>query len=160
MDVRYAAGLFDGEGSVGVYSHRFQLTITNTHRGVLEGLRELFGVGSVLTQRSVPGRRVVYVWVVTNRAAVQKVLSLLRPFLIIKAEKADEVLAMAALPTKQDLNALGCVECGGPVVARRLCRSHYQRVSRRRLTAVCGCGASMDSRSTRCRRCFESAKNV
>jgi hypothetical protein len=99
-DVAWAAGFFDGEGSVsllwrqgnrrhgqvpasrGKWWH-LQLTLTNTDVESLQKFREVMGVGNVYPRKIVDGRRQVYFWVATSLAA-EVALKALLPYLVTK----------------------------------------------------------------------------
>jgi len=102
----YAAGLFDGEGSVAItYSkrtgseqryHRLQISVTNTDPRVLVWLRDRFGgcitnvrLGANTRQR--PSAR----WQTSLRRA-EAFLRAVRPYLVIKGEQADVAVALRA----------------------------------------------------------------
>lgn len=98
----YVAGLFDGEGCIIMYDRgyggRVQLraTITNTHEGVIEWLRENVARGTVITKHyDGPGQehyKTGYTWQVYGQNAVFFLEQLL-PFLIIKRERALEAIS-------------------------------------------------------------------
>lgn len=108
MEVAYAAGVFDGEGSVGVYRaskpgyHSVKLAVVGTHRPMIEGIANHFGVGLFTTQKrqaiqQAPSGPVYgkqgWRWSVTSRADVSSVGEQLLPYLIEKHEQMEIVLA-------------------------------------------------------------------
>ena len=107
-DIAYIAGLFDGEGDFGVNNYkatkngatyaRVKLRISNTDRGVLEWVRDTVGAGSIAAESNKtnpkwkPIWRTCFRYSLYNRNAVA-LLKAMRPFLKIKAAKADTLLA-------------------------------------------------------------------
>lgn len=102
VDKAYAAGLFDGEGSVqipfpkntnGVRYHKLQVSVANTDPRPLLWLKERFG-GDVSHLLRIPktGTKPGLRWACGNRIAAA-FLEAVRPYLIIKAEQTDIALA-------------------------------------------------------------------
>lgn len=101
MGAEYAAGLFDGEGSViinrnGANSGTYSLCCTMhlTHHDTLAALHATFG-GSLNTVKRTVARRQMWSWRVTGPAAVA-FLQAVQPFLRIKSEQAAIGLAFRA----------------------------------------------------------------
>jgi hypothetical protein len=101
LSLEYIAGLFDGEGSISIYAagagvrHRpspyycLQITITNSHEGVLRAVRESLGCGVIVAVKGgKASRRLCFGWVVSSKAA-GRVLALLLPYLVIKRQRAE-----------------------------------------------------------------------
>lgn len=105
LDLRYAAGLFDGEGHVAIQraSHRnwyLRSGISMTYRPIIECLRAQFGGCLSVNDYNVRthGRRLLFSWTVTGKGAVG-FLESVRPHLHVKAAEVDLVLEyMAARP--------------------------------------------------------------
>lgn len=107
----YAAGFFDGEGTVyaairnnsGRPSPTIMVTITNTVREPLDRLHAKWG-GSIFLDRSKkPNQQDKYQWTVAAKKA-RPFLEAMLPHLIIKrevAETAIEMCALMALPHKE-----------------------------------------------------------
>lgn len=105
-EIAYVAGLFDGEGDCRIQPYRATKNgarylrvvarIHNTDRRCLDKVKEIFGYGWVgLSYRAGAHKRALrdcYQFVVTNTTA-QSFLLALRPFLVVKAEKVDEILS-------------------------------------------------------------------
>jgi len=104
----YFAGLFDGEGTIGIYSvHKrnwyARLALVGTHKPMIEECQKFFKVGSVRTQKrqvthKTPTKEYVYCkqgwrWLVTNKKDIKDILEKIAPFLIEKKEQAEIVLA-------------------------------------------------------------------
>lgn len=95
ISIAYAAGIFDGEGSISIgRSHRYKTftmlaQIINSDLRVIEWFKEKFG-GYVWT-RSRKGKKehhyTIYTWAVSARAGAD-FLGILLPYLIIKREQA------------------------------------------------------------------------
>lgn len=116
--VAYSAGLFDGEGTVGVYRVKngrktisgktvywtTRLTITGTYRPVIEKLHSFFKYGSVSLQKRqkkhrTPGKiydselcKQCWRWQITNKNNIKDFINQIRPLLMEKAEQVDIVL--------------------------------------------------------------------
>jgi hypothetical protein len=100
VECAWFAGMFDGEGSI-VQTQRkrtpegsFRIQITNTVIEVLEQAEKFTGVGRVNVQyrkNQNPRHSVAYTWTVAAGPALE-ILRQIRPWLIVKAERADAVL--------------------------------------------------------------------
>lgn len=107
IDIAYIAGLFDGEGDVGIYSYKAtkngkrypKLTarIHNTNKQALDWTREKIGFGLVCADRKGvkesgnAARKQCYVYIVAHRMA-RNFLKLVQDYLIIKKDKVACVL--------------------------------------------------------------------
>jgi hypothetical protein len=99
----WMAGLFDGEGSVGIYSkiekaravspaHFVQLQVAMAHKPTLDRFAKEFGVGNVNKRASkVKPQKQMWAWQVSGPVA-ETVLSMLYPFLFTKRAEASVVL--------------------------------------------------------------------
>jgi hypothetical protein len=105
-DLGYLAGIFDGEGSViinlGTTRHRgeghapayqLQVTISNTHRGLMEWIHA--SLGGSLTAHKFDRALVCHNWKMTD-ARAGEFLELLLPFLRVKREQAEVGIAFRA----------------------------------------------------------------
>lgn len=96
-DIRYLAGLFDGEGTLGVYKqkttgYRRTAGITNTYMPVLEAFRSRFG-GNIYPQRkATTTHKATWGWELQNGPEIMLFLYKIRPHLTIKAEQVDVML--------------------------------------------------------------------
>jgi hypothetical protein len=96
------AGLFDGEGSIIRARNRtaghFRIQVYNCVRPLLERIVEYTGVGYI-RERSVtnPRHSPSWVWDVGAAEALE-ILRQVRPWLIVKAERADAVLSGKTFP--------------------------------------------------------------
>jgi hypothetical protein len=98
--VAYIAGLFDGEGSIGIYpcgpsgynrrGYHLFVTLTQKDRRILDALKTTFG-GSVQRANTCHHWRLY-----ANDAA--EFLRLLRPYLILKREQAELAVMFQRLP--------------------------------------------------------------
>lgn len=94
----WAAGLFDGEGCVGIYRRslkamtpvfREKLHLSMTHEATVRKFCEIMGVGAVSFRRSRRKKwRPVWVWQTSNHQA-QIALERLLPFLVTKRAEAE-----------------------------------------------------------------------
>lgn len=70
----WAAGFFEGEGSIGIVSGsrwRISLHVTNTDLERLELFREIVGGGAIATRSPIPGRKLVYQWQAYSETAIR-----------------------------------------------------------------------------------------
>lgn len=130
MESAYAAGVFDGEGSVGLYKvtngksdksyWSVKLAIVGTHRPMMEGLANHFGIGTFTTQKRQAVRRMPngaetlgkqgWKWTVTSKADVSAVLREILPYLIEKREQAEAILRYCEGDLDGDTAARMCKE--------------------------------------------------
>ena len=88
-ELAYAAGLFDGEGSISLArqrnnrSHSPQVAVASNGCEVLRWLQKLFGGSIVTKQPRKPAHSVSYDWRLTDRRALT-FLHLIRPYLVIE----------------------------------------------------------------------------
>lgn len=87
-EVAYFAGLFDGEGSIGIYGSKYKASVANTDPRPLFRLKELFGGNVRRADARVTCPSVVWAWEVSGDKA-QRFVTVLYPDLIIKKEQAD-----------------------------------------------------------------------
>lgn len=99
-ELAYIAGIVDGEGSISLFSgytnktHVYPVVkVANTDRKLIDWLRDTVGVGAVYHSRSRNGCKDVYHWHVASAEAYE-LLCQIRPYLIIKAHRADVVTAL------------------------------------------------------------------
>jgi hypothetical protein len=110
MNDAYAAGLFDGEGLIGVYpvdekNWGVKLQLVGAYRPMIEAVSEYFGVGSFgIQKRQMMHRAGDYAyeagqckqgwrWFVTSRKEVELVGKRIYPFLIEKRDQMQVALA-------------------------------------------------------------------
>jgi hypothetical protein len=88
-ELAYAAGLFDGEGSVTLVRHREsrshspQVSIASNDYEVVFWFKERFAGSIVTKQPRMPNHSVSYDWRLTDRRALA-FLKLIRPYLVIE----------------------------------------------------------------------------
>lgn len=93
----WLAGFFDGEGCIQVPKVGIDVSIAGTERAVIEAIQTKLGVGTITeVTYDRPEWRTKYHWRVRNYPQAQMVLRMMRPFLTIKAAKADEALVRTA----------------------------------------------------------------
>jgi len=98
-ELAYAAGLFDGEGSISLVrqknnrSHSPQVAVASNDYEVLEWFQKRFGGSIVTKQPRMPTHSVSYDWRLTDRRALT-FLQLIRPYLVIerKIQRIDLLL--------------------------------------------------------------------
>ena len=103
--VGWAAGLFDGEGCISAtfqpYAH-LQVSVANSHRRALEWFRVVVGSGKVyMIGKPTRKTRTKWQWRIGSRADVERVLSLLLPFLVIKRMEAKATLSFLKRSAKR-----------------------------------------------------------
>lgn len=91
LDVRYLAGLFDGEGNVGMVPKEsgfyLRVGISNTHKGVLDEIMDQFG-GKINTRKPKGKCKECHQWVATYGPAL-RFLEAVKPHLVIKKKQAE-----------------------------------------------------------------------
>jgi len=111
----YIAGLVDGEGSLMMYTRmdsngkyiqsNFELSITNTHKRVLEEIHAFYGAGKVsLRSKATPTHQAVYAYRITKKSAIRTIVNDILPFLRIKLPQA--VLMLECLDIIKDSKQL------------------------------------------------------
>jgi hypothetical protein len=99
----YVAGIIDGEGCIRLKTIQGQpvpvLSVTNTDLRLIIRLQEWFG-GYVWTQKqSIGNGKIRYSWQVAARKATAVLVATL-PYLLLKVEQAEIVLAVQAMKRK------------------------------------------------------------
>lgn len=120
-DCAWFAGLFDGEGSIILTQRRrvsggsVKITITNTNHEILERVREVTGMGVI---RENPKRAAHHLdqwtWEVASAANLE-ILRQVRPWLIVKADRADAAIAGESFPRQSRWDSI-YPESAGSVV--------------------------------------------
>ena len=100
-ELAYLAGIVDGEGSIGIGKNKSKptwkprfcgyLCVSNTSMPLVEWIADLLG-GTIIIQKaqSPLSKKKQYLWKLTAWRAVE-VIRAIRPYLIIKARRADAV---------------------------------------------------------------------
>ena len=111
-DYAYLAGLFDGEGSVGIYERKdslfpsIQLVIQMTDIKDVRDLYELFGFGSFSTfQRD--GRKEVGIWKISKRSDLQMIIPRMLPYSRVKYSQLELMLDFCELCDNQTSGRVG-----------------------------------------------------
>lgn len=97
-DLRFAAcaGLFDGEGCIGMYpvknGYVVTLRVSMTRIETLERMNALFGAGTLKKYGPRPGRMPYWVWFCGAKSDVTRILKQLKPHLDLKAHEASLAL--------------------------------------------------------------------
>ena len=104
----YFAGLFDGEGTIGIYAvHKnnwcARLALVGTYKPMIEECQKFFKVGSIRTQKrqvthKTPTKEYAYCkqgwrWLVANKKDIKYILEKIAPFLIEKKDQVEIVLS-------------------------------------------------------------------
>lgn len=142
VDIAWAAGLFEGEGSICIFEQKhnvlplIRVSIQMTDRDVVERFVQIMGCGRVTGEHRF-GRehhKPTYRWHIGNRADVERIVLMLLPYLgERRSAKAREALAEIAR-----LDHV-CRTCGKTFRARRLdmvccstkCRNRWHYLNRR-----------------------------
>ena len=99
-DWAYIAGILDGEGCLHYNKKKNgklypKISVGNTHKGLCEWLQMILGGGFYFQDRSDRKNwNDAWMWVQTSGAAVYTILSKCLPYLIIKKNKAIEILQL------------------------------------------------------------------
>ena len=101
-EIGYLAGLFDGEGCVGYYSrstkgvpyHSASLHICMTDKRAPEWIMNTVGYGKISVSEKPGNNRTVYSWQLCNKPQIQEVLRMIRPYLVVKADQVDALMAL------------------------------------------------------------------
>lgn len=124
----YVAAFLDGEGSIMTQETKGKLYIrcalTNTHKGVLLAIQKRMNYGIIYeAKRSEWGRKPGFHLYINSFKQNEDFLRMIRPYLIIKADKADKALAIiesrkAAIDVYKERNRLIMleIEAGVPQV--------------------------------------------
>lgn len=94
MELAWAAGLFDGEGSIGFYDRTIMLTVVNCHTELLERFAKAVGSPPHGSIRLRPSKRIEhrdsYAYVLRRHEEVEEVVNRLWSYLC--APKQDQIL--------------------------------------------------------------------
>lgn len=109
VDTAYIAGFFDGEGCVGYYNasqtqsrrpayFHISVNICNIDPCVIKWIATVTGIGKAkITRFKDKKRRTAYQWQIGKKADVIIFLNVIRPYLKVKANQVDVVLAHLTL---------------------------------------------------------------
>lgn len=116
----YLAGLIDGEGTITIYKHRqhqrptFQfrprIVVTNTSMPLMQSLIRDYGGSIILNYRREGKNKPCFLWRVFSQADIERVITGVRPYLIIKAAHADLMMRFIDLRKSVGRAAYGKVE--------------------------------------------------
>lgn len=92
----WAAGLFDGEGSIGLQyegsrsekSLRLRMRLMMTDAEAVERFRAIVSAGTLTVQQRTDGRKTSHCWFLQEREALLRVLVALSPYLVVKRWEA------------------------------------------------------------------------
>lgn len=108
----YAAGIVDGEGTIGIwkearsknssgYRYRVALEVSNTKEQLIDWLAAQFGGFKAKVANETDNHKPLWKWRCTT-SEVPRVLSLIEPYLVIKKEQAGLVKQFVELQVKFD----------------------------------------------------------
>jgi len=96
MDWSYLAGFIDGEGSIIIKPPRVRLYIGNTHRGILEEIRDFVDCGKVydinMENKSKKWSK-QYGWTIGNHLDVLRILEGLKGKLVVKKDLCEKAIS-------------------------------------------------------------------
>lgn len=141
-DIAWAVGLFEGEGCIMFFKQKHhvlthvRLALAMTDKDVVDRFCRIVECGKVSPEqrRPKPNHKSVYVWQISNRHDVERILLAFRPwFGERRTAKADALLAEIATLNRE------CRHCAAPFRARRLdmwfcgtrCRNQWNYLNRR-----------------------------
>lgn len=104
----YTAGIIDGEGCVRIAKikkknplhstqYLLRVSVKMTDLPLLEWLKLQWG-GNIYKKKLVPGRKQQWDWVIQAKAA-RDVLSLIRPYTMVKSQQIDVAMSLILSPT-------------------------------------------------------------
>lgn len=110
LDLKYVAGLVDGEGSIFIhkqidrrlrhYLYYLRLAVSNTYRPILYLLKDQFGgsIKEIIFPKD-KNYKTAYIWALASRSAFE-FIKLIQPYLIIKKEQAKLATKFQKIKTK------------------------------------------------------------
>lgn len=96
--IAWAAGLFEGEGYVGLTRRQCNISISSTDLDVLEKFHKVVGVGSVFQCKQVEGHKTFWRWKAGTRAAVAHLFELFSPYLCYRRTQTFKDVLSRATP--------------------------------------------------------------
>jgi len=91
-DIIYSAGIFDGEGHIGVNEkRRIQVRVVNSSKELVDYFRGVWG-GIIYTRKVKETDRTAYDFILSSKEEVTNFIKLVYPYLIVKKEQVDKVL--------------------------------------------------------------------
>ena len=93
FDWAYLAGVIDGEGSILIRDRSVRVRVVNTNYELVHWIAQHFR-GAVYTEQRDHPRKRSYTWVLAAREPVRELLREVRPWLIVKADRADQALEL------------------------------------------------------------------
>jgi hypothetical protein len=119
----YLAGIIDGEGTITIIKNnrkqrngkeyfysRPVVTVANTSYSLLDYLTSL-GIGGFSTdKRKVEGQKQAFQWCLSSVNAVYTVLKAIYPYLVIKKDRADEVMSWIGETWKDEPNLMEMIQ--------------------------------------------------
>jgi hypothetical protein len=105
IDLAWAAGIFDGEGTIvaqrGQRRHySLAIRVGMTHEATISHLADIFGVGTISTVQQ-KGKRRVWAWSAGCKKAGE-VLEMMMPYLVTKREQAKYAMMIRATVQKSN----------------------------------------------------------
>lgn len=93
--IAWAAGLFEGEGSISVEHNKIRVTIEMTDRDVLEKIQEIFGGSLYDLKIRAPHYKPSYKWMLTSSHTAAEFLDYVMPYLFARRKnRAEEALTL------------------------------------------------------------------
>lgn len=107
VSLGWCAGLFDGEGSIGIYNQRSKsryylaLRLAMTDERAVRRFRELIGLGTLEWQAARGHRLQSWSWFSSRRSDVAAILGTLLPHLVVKEKEVRLALRFLAADVDQ-----------------------------------------------------------
>jgi hypothetical protein len=94
----YVAGFMDGEGSIEIHPQEcgVRIRIANIYLPALSGIRERLGFGKVEAYKRPAKFKQLYAYCCSNATDCRSLLVTVRPYLTVKAKRADYALEVIA----------------------------------------------------------------
>ena len=152
-ELAWAAGLFGGEGTWGVYGQTrgtvmAQAALGMTDRDAVERFCRIVGLGTVHVRANQRGnRKTVYVWSIGKASAVRSVIEMFRPWLCQRRmERGDEILRLIAHIKPHNKDRTHCPQ-GHPYSGDNLLVTEIHRVRGTGLVRRCRACLLLDGRT-------------
>ena len=107
MDIRYFAGFFDGEGSLGMHEAKYpRAEVSNTHKAVLMAFQKRFE-GHIYRASGSLNSAPIWIWILEEAKKMREFLLCITPHLCQKAAAAEVCLwALDQFPEEREEAAL------------------------------------------------------
>jgi len=90
ITIAWAAGLFDGEGTIAFYKARVHVAIHMTDKDLLDRMQEAFGGQIYLTTKQKEHHKTSWKWAITTTAKSIEFLDMIYPYLGVRRQAKVE----------------------------------------------------------------------